>query len=113
MIVFGASIGACVATSVSSYPEVIGGFAASAVESLSRDMIEGILLPRGMFYIAGELDRNVSTGTDFGEDALSLKAQTREPARVMVMEGSMEHGVDLLEIYPDLIPEVLRWVREL
>jgi pimeloyl-ACP methyl ester carboxylesterase len=113
IIVFGASIGACVATSVSSYPEVIGGIAASPVEFLSRDMTTGILVPRGMFYIAGELDKNVSRGIDFGIDAISLSAQTEEPTMVLVMEGAAEHGVDLLESYPELIPEALQWVRDL
>lgn len=113
ILVFGASIGACVATVASSYPEVIGGLAASAVEFLSRDMIEDILVPRGMFYIAGELDKNVTKGIDFGMDAHSLSEQTTAPSRVVVMEGAMEHGVDLFESYPELINEAISWVRDL
>ncbi len=113
IIVFGASIGACAATVASSYPEVIGGFAASSIESISRNMLEEFLVPRGMFYIAGELDKNVAKGIDYEIDALSLSAQTEEPTLVMVVEGAMEHGVDLLESYPELITEAIRWVRDL
>lgn len=113
IIVFGASIGACVATTVSAYPEVLGGLAASAVEYLSRDMIEDILVPGGMFYIAGELDKNVTKGIDFGMDAHSLSEQTIAPTRAVVMEGAMEHGVDLFESYPELIHEAISWVRDL
>ena len=75
VIVFGASIGACVATVASSYPEVNGGVAASAVEYLSRQMLEEALVPRGMLYIAGELDKNVDKDIYFEDDARSHHQQ--------------------------------------
>jgi len=113
VIVFGASIGACVATAASSYPEVIGGVAASAVEFLSMQMLEEVLVPRGMLYVAGELDKNVDRDIFFEDDARSLSAATTSPSKAIIIEGTSEHGVALFESRPELIAEAITWVRAL
>jgi alpha-beta hydrolase superfamily lysophospholipase len=114
VIVFGASMGACVATSTSTYSDVLGGVAASAVAKISRSMWgSGTFAPAGIFYIAGELDKNAALNIDYEKDANSLSSITKEPSMVKIVEDSYDHGVRLLEVDPDLIAEAIEWVRDL
>lgn len=114
VIVFGASMGACVATSTSSYGNVLGGVAASAVAKISRSMWgEGSFAPRGIFYIAGELDKNATLNIDYEKDANSLSSITLEPTKATVVNDSYDHGVRLLEVDQELINEAIEWARNL
>lgn len=113
IIVLGASMGACVATAVSSYDQVIGGVAASAVKNISEKMLQVPLIPQGIFYIAGELDKNEGLGIDYEADAYSLHDVTEQPSKVTIIERSTEHGVGLLEANSALVSEALEWVRNL
>jgi pimeloyl-ACP methyl ester carboxylesterase len=113
VIVLGASMGACVATTASTYDRVLGGVAASAVEDISRNMIDDVLLPKGLFYIAGELDKNEALDIDFGRDANNLYNATTEPSKVLVIPNTPAHGVDLLDANIPLIGEAIAWVRNL
>ena len=111
IIVFGASLGACVATAVSSYDNVIGGVAASAIEYYSRNMMGDPIIPKGMYYIAGELDNVLQV--DYGLDANSLFNGTLEPRQVEIIPGSTAHSIALLEDHKFLIPKAIDWVRKL
>ena len=113
IIVCGASMGACVATVGSSNENVLGGVAASAVESLSIQMTDEALIPKGMFYIAGERDKNITLEIDYERDANNLFKSTIPPARVEILKDDGSHGVSLFESSPGLIPEVIDWIRAL
>jgi pimeloyl-ACP methyl ester carboxylesterase len=103
VIVFGASIGACVATYVSSYEQVIGGIAASANKYYTELMSENSFTPEGMYYFAGELD--VTSTSEYEEDAYSLLQLTESPTDVYIKDGTNAHGVDLFINNPQLEAE--------
>ena len=113
IVVLGASMGACVATCVSSYENVLGGVAASAVRKLSEEMLNVPLIPKGMFYLAGELDKNVAKDIYFEKDARDLFETTREPGKVVIVPGTSEHGVMIFESSLSLTAEAIAWVRSL
>jgi len=69
--------------------------------------------PEGMFYIAGELDKNIALGIDYEKDANSLSAGTSPPSKVIIVERTAEHGVALLESNSVLITDAIQWVRDL
>jgi len=113
VVVFGASMGACVATTVSTYEQVIGGVAASSVESISKNMNLIPFAPKGMFYIAGELDKSEALGIDFELDAIALWNNTDEPKHFEIKPATAAHGVDLFEGDTDLLNKTIDWVRNL
>ncbi|PLX11999.1 MAG: hypothetical protein C0597_14200, partial [Marinilabiliales bacterium] len=114
IVVFGASMGACVATMVSSYENVIGGVAASAVQSISVNMAEGNFAPKGMYYLAGELDKSDGVlEIDFEKDAIALFNGTREPKKYEIKPDTRAHGVAILEGDSELINKAIDWVRDL
>jgi len=97
-------------TAISSYENVIGGVAASAVRDLSELMLDEELKPKGMFYIAGELDKSEILDRDCERDAYYLFGLTKEASRVEILYGSRAQGVDLLANEPVFILETIRWV---
>lgn len=109
-IVFGASLGAAIACGAGSLDYVIGGVAASAPAKLADLLLQG-KTPRGIFYLAGELD--VTSNYDFGLDALSLFEITEAPKQVEVVSKSSDHGTSLLDTYPQLNARALLWARSL
>jgi len=113
IVVFGASMGACVATMASSYENVIGGVAASAVESISANMAEGNFAPKGMYYLAGELDKNESLDIDYERDAIALFNGSEEPKKYEIKQNTPAHGVAILEGDTELISKAIDWVRNL
>lgn len=113
IVIFGASMGACVATMVSTYDNVLGGVAASAVESISRDMANVPFAPKGIYYLAGELDKNEAQNIDFEQDAIRLYNSTNEPKQYEIIQDSPAHGVTILEGDNELITKAINWVRNL
>lgn len=109
-VVFGASLGAAIATGVSSFDDVIGGVAASAPANLVASVLNGTI-PKGMFYVAGEND--VTTEYNFGLDAQSLYEITNAPKQVVVVAHSADHGTSLLESNAALRAQVIEWARGL
>ncbi|PLX11998.1 MAG: hypothetical protein C0597_14195 [Marinilabiliales bacterium] len=113
IVVFGASIGACVATAVSTYENVLGGVATSAVEMWSYSMANGSFAPKGMYYFAGELDVNEALGFYYEQDAISLSSYTKEPKKYYIKPNSDAHGVGILEGDTELINSAIYWIRNL
>ena len=113
LILLGGSMGACVATAASSEDQVLGGIAASATEYMTKLMYDKDLIPKNMFYIAGELDKNSTLNIDYEKDANKLFAITKDTAKVWIQKGSAAHGIDLLYEDKELITESIKWIRSL
>jgi len=113
VIVIGASMGACVATAVSSYPNVIGGIASSTSKAISEKSIDINFAPKGMFYLASELDKNTGLNIDYMADAYALSDITDDPTKVFVLKSSGSHGILLIQSSHELKNEILEWVRGL
>jgi pimeloyl-ACP methyl ester carboxylesterase len=112
VIVIGASMGACVTTVVCSYENIKGGVAVSAVEGISRAMFDAPLSPKGVFYIAGELDVD-SRNRSCADDAINLFNITADPKQVEVVPNTQGHGAELILPNSNLYYKVLDWVRNL
>ncbi len=111
IIVFGSSMGACVATVVSSYDYVKGGVVASVLEPYTIRMMEDQITPKGMYYIAGKLDDVL--GVDYVLSANNLYNRTLEPRKIEILLGSPSHGVNLFEVDKQLVIEAIDWVNKL
>lgn len=113
VIVVGASMGACIATSVSTYPNVIGGIASSTSKTISEKSIDTNFAPKGIFYLASELDKNAGLNIDYMLDAYALSDITGSPTKVFVLKSSGSHGILLIQSSNELKSEILEWVRSL
>ncbi len=70
--------------------------------------------PRGVLYLAGAND-TVTAGTrtlSYADLARTLAAATAEPKSVLVVAGSADHGVDLLNNAAEAMPAVLSWLGD-
>jgi dienelactone hydrolase len=113
IIVMGESLGASVAAAVSTYDKVIGGVASSTPKSISIALFEGTIAPKGMFYLAGELDKNEYRGIDYLEDANYFYDITSGQRQVEIVLDSDLHGVELILSDESLVQKVVEWVRGL
>lgn len=109
-IVFGASIGASIATGVSSFDFVIGGVAASATANLAFSALNGAT-PKGMLYVAG--DHDITNKYNFELEAQSLYQITDEPKKVVIVSNSSDHGTVLLSPNSEATAKVIEWARSL
>lgn len=70
--------------------------------------------PRSLLYIAGAEDVLSASGTvlSYADLARALAATTAEPKSLFIVEGSGEHGLDLLNNVPEVLSWVLSWLDE-
>lgn len=70
--------------------------------------------PRSILYIAGAEDALSSSGTvlSYADLARALATTTTEPKSVFIVEGSDEHGIDLLNGAPEVLSSLLSWLDE-
>jgi len=112
-VLVGASLGAITATGGSSFENVSGGVAASSVYDFVFVTFGPLAKPKGMFYLAGENDIGGDPLINFAEDAQRLCDVTEDPKKLVTIEGSDAHGVDLVKRSPDLKKQMIDWIVNL
>lgn len=108
LAIVGTSIGANLAVAAAIHGQARTYVALSArkppVESLAGAAAIGMT---SVLYLAAELD-----GGDQAADARAMHDATTEPRGLEVYPGIAHHGIDLLELGPDVNARVLAWLDE-
>jgi len=112
-VLVGASLGAIAATGGSSFENVIGGVAASSVNDFVFVTFGKLVVPKGMFYLAGGNDIGGDPQINFAEDAQRLYEKTDDPKKLFIVAGSDAHGVDLVKNSSDLKKQMIDWISNL
>ncbi|MCK4747920.1 MAG: alpha/beta hydrolase, partial [Bacteroidales bacterium] len=107
----GGSMGASMAVAGNGYERVLTSVALSPANLHINYMFPGIP-PRSVFYLVGENDI-VNTGEEvinFPVESNALYKLTNDPRKIMILEGSIAHGTELLEQI-GVKDEILLWFQ--